>query len=84
MEWTREVRMESDEEREKKPKKTRKPRSEAPSGDEGEPRKKRRGKLKKAASDQGADEGEIFTDEEDLELPTKKVNIRFILVLNHR
>lgn len=75
MEWTREVRMESDEEKEKKPKKTRKPRSEAPSGDEGEPRKKRRGKLRKAASDQGDEEGAIFTDEDDLERPAKKVGI---------
>jgi hypothetical protein len=75
MEWTREVRMESDEEKEKRPKKARKPRSEAPSGDEGEPRKKRRGKLKRSSDDQGDEDGAIFTDEEDAERPAKKVNI---------
>lgn len=75
MEWTREVRMESDEEKEKKPKKARKPRSEAPSGDEGEPRKKRRGKLKRAPSEQGDEDGAIFTDEDDVERPAKKVGI---------
>lgn len=74
MEWTREVRMESDEEKEKKPKKARKPRSEVPSGDEGEPRKKRRGKLRKAGSEQGDEEGAIFTDEDEAERPAKKVS----------
>ncbi|KAJ3576752.1 hypothetical protein NP233_g216 [Leucocoprinus birnbaumii] len=73
IEWTREVRMDSDEEKEKKPKKTRKPRSEAPSGDEGEPRKKRRGKLRKASPEAGDEEGgAIFTDDEEVERPAKK------------
>jgi hypothetical protein len=67
--------MESDEEKEKRPKKARKPRSEAPSGDEGEPRKKRRGKLKRSSDDQGDEDGAIFTDEDDAERPAKKVNI---------
>ncbi|KAF9449178.1 RNA polymerase II-associated protein [Macrolepiota fuliginosa MF-IS2] len=79
MEWTREVRMESDEEKEKKPKKARKPRSEVPSGDEGEPRKKRRGKLKKAGSDQGDEEGAIFTDEEEVERPKKRATKKRIV-----
>ncbi|EKM80576.1 hypothetical protein AGABI1DRAFT_126637 [Agaricus bisporus var. burnettii JB137-S8] len=72
MEWTREVRMDSDEEKEKRPKKARKPRSEVPSGDEGEPRKKRRGKLKRSSDDQGDEDGAVFTDEDDAERPTKK------------
>ncbi|KAF5351734.1 hypothetical protein D9756_007677 [Leucocoprinus leucothites] len=72
MEWTREVRMDSDEEKEKKPKKARKPRSEAPSGDEGEPRRKRRGKLRKASPEPGDEDGAIFTDEEEAERPAKK------------
>jgi RNA polymerase-associated protein CTR9 len=65
--------MDSDEEKEKKPKKARKPRSEAPSGDEGEPRKKRRGKLRKVTPEPGDEEGAIFTDEDDVERPAKKV-----------
>lgn len=73
MEWTREVKMESDEERERKSKKTRKPKADG-SGDEAEPKKKRRGKLKKAASDQGdAEDQAVFSDDEDMEKPAKKV-----------
>lgn len=67
--------MDSDEEKEKRPKKARKPRSEVPSGDEGEPRKKRRGKLKRSSDDQGDEDGAVFTDEDDAERPTKKVII---------
>ncbi|KAL0578531.1 protein required for normal CLN1 and CLN2 G1 cyclin expression [Marasmius crinis-equi] len=76
MEWTREVRMDSDDEKEKKPKKTRRPKPEsaAVSGDESEPpKKKRRGKLRKAGGEEGDGEGEaMFTDDEDTEKPTKK------------
>ena len=67
MEWTREVRMDSEDEKEKKPKKTRKPRSEVPSGDESEPRKKRRGKLRKPSPGPGEEEGAMFTEEERAE-----------------
>lgn len=67
--------MDSDEEKEKKPKKARKPRSEVPSGDEGEPRKKRRGKLRKTSPEQGDEDGAIFTDEEEVERLAKKVFI---------
>lgn len=72
MEWTREVKMESDEERERKTKKVRKPKNDVGSGDEAEPKKKRRGKLKKAVSEQGDEEQAVFSDEEEVEKPTKK------------
>lgn len=74
MEWTREVRMESDEERERKAKKVRKPKTDVGSGDEVEPKKKRRGKLKKAVSDHGDEEQAVFSEEEDAEKPAKKVS----------
>lgn len=74
MEWTREVRMESDEERERKAKKVRKPKADVGSGDDVEPKKKRRGKLKKAVSDHGEEEQAVFSEEEDTEKPTKKVS----------
>ncbi|KAG7093919.1 hypothetical protein E1B28_007555 [Marasmius oreades] len=76
LEWTREVRMDSDDEKEKKPKKSRRPKvdSTTVSGDEGEgPKKKRRGKLKKAGGDQGdGEEAAIFSDDEDTDKPTKR------------
>ncbi|TFK44271.1 RNA polymerase II-associated protein [Crucibulum laeve] len=72
VEWTREVRMESDEEKERKPKKTRKPKAEGVSGDEAEPKKKRRGKLKKTASEQGDEDQAVFSEDEDMEKPAKK------------
>ena len=75
MEWTREVQMESDEERERKSKKTKKPKGEVVSGDEAEPKKKRRGKLKKATSEQGDEE---HSEEEEAEKPAKKVFISLI------
>ncbi|KAF8893448.1 RNA polymerase II-associated protein [Infundibulicybe gibba] len=75
MEWTREVRMESDEERERKVKKTRKPKTEGGSGDEAEPKKKRRGKLKKASS-QGDLEDQATISEEEEEKPTKKRSVK--------
>ncbi|KAF6763213.1 RNA polymerase II-associated protein [Ephemerocybe angulata] len=76
LEWTREAKMDSDEERERRPKKARKPK-EVVSGDEGEPeretKKKRRGKLRRASSDQGDEEPPMFSeDEEAVEKPTKK------------
>lgn len=81
MEWTREVgRMDSDEEKEKRPKKAKKPKAEAVSGDEGEQRKEKkpkRGKLKrdKVSGDQQDDAG-VFTDEEEMaDKPAKKVSL---------
>lgn len=75
MEWTREARIESDEEKERRPKKAKKPKADVVSGDEGEPKKKRRGKLKKAepASEQEDDEQAMFSEEEGVEKPAKKV-----------
>ncbi|KAF8198079.1 RNA polymerase II-associated protein [Pholiota molesta] len=72
MEWTREARIESDEERERKPKKVKKPKAENVSGDEGEPKKKRRGKLKKAVSDQEEEDQPMFSEEDEVEKPAKK------------
>ena len=48
MEWTREVKGDSDEEKEKRPKKAKKPRSDHVSGDEGEPKKREGGAGGKA------------------------------------
>ncbi|KAF9269021.1 RNA polymerase II-associated protein [Marasmius fiardii PR-910] len=77
LEWTREVRMDSDDEKEKKPKKSRKPRTEsaAVSGDDESeaPKKKRRGKLRKAGGDQGdVEEAAVLSDDEDTDKPTKR------------
>ncbi|KAH8107706.1 hypothetical protein BXZ70DRAFT_1013744 [Cristinia sonorae] len=81
LEWTREVRMESDEEKEKKAKKAvRKPKAEngGGSGDEangGEPKKKKKGgKLKRRDTDGEVGEaGDTFSGDEDGESkPTKK------------
>ena len=72
MEWTREVKMESDEERERKPKKPRKPKVEGGSGDEGEPKKKRRGKLRKNDADVAeGDDQAMFSEDEEVEKPKK-------------
>ena len=84
MEWTREVRMESDEERERRPKKPKKVKHEAPSGDESEPKKKRRGKLRRAGSDQGDEEQPVFSEDEELEKPAKKVKFYLVLALNSK
>jgi len=77
-EWTREVQMESDEERERKSKRAaKKVKVEGESGDEGaEVKKKKRsgGKLKKAI-DQDGDE-QLFSDDEDSK-PAKKVRHPF-------
>ncbi|KIK69347.1 hypothetical protein GYMLUDRAFT_214453 [Collybiopsis luxurians FD-317 M1] len=88
LEWTREARMnESDEEKEKRPKKSKKVKGDAPagSGDEGEaPKKKRRGKIRKAngeAAEDGEEPAAVFSDEDEAERPTKKVwNDFFIYV----
>lgn len=76
-EWTRDIKMESDDEKERKPKKPRKVKTEGVSGDEGEqqpPKKKRRGKLKKNAESGDDKDGALFTDEEGIdEKPAKKV-----------
>ena len=78
LEWTRDIKMESDEERERKAAKkaSRRVKTEVGSGDEGlaaEPRKKRRtGKLKRPAGEEGED-GALFSGDEDGEKPAKKV-----------
>ena len=64
--------------------KSRKPKTEAPaSGDEGEvPKRKRRGKIKKANGEQGeGDEGGIFSDDEEVEKPARKVHNFAIIIL---
>lgn len=85
LEWTREVRMESDEEKERRPKKARKQKADG-SGDEGaaaEPKKKRRGKLKRGGDQEdGGEDPAVFSDEEEAERP-KKV-CRFLLELVRR
>ncbi|KAJ7467095.1 RNA polymerase II-associated protein [Mycena latifolia] len=79
LEWTREVRMESDEEKERKPKKARKQKADG-SGDEAEPKKKRRGKLKRGGDqEEGAEEPAIFSDDEDVERPKKRVTKKRVI-----
>ncbi|KAJ6538839.1 hypothetical protein DFH09DRAFT_1397490 [Mycena vulgaris] len=79
LEWTREVRMESDEEKERKPKKARKQKTDG-SGDEAEPKKKRRGKLKRGGDqEEGAEEPAIFSDDEDVERPKKRVTKKRVI-----
>ncbi|KAJ7933907.1 RNA polymerase II-associated protein, partial [Mycena leptocephala] len=76
LEWTREVRMESDEEKERRPKKARKQKADG-SGDEGvaaEPKKKRRGKLRRGGDQEdGGEDPAVFSDEEEVERPKKRV-----------
>lgn len=80
LEWTRDIKLESDEERERKAAKkaNRRVKTEGVSGDEGlaaEPRKKRRaGKLKRPAGEEGED-GALFSGDEDGEKPAKKVSL---------
>ncbi|CCL99651.1 uncharacterized protein FIBRA_01671 [Fibroporia radiculosa] len=75
LEWTRDIKMESDEERERKAikKANRKVKAEVGSGDEalGEPKKKRRGKLKRTS---GVADGEeaLFSGDEEPDKPAKK------------
>ncbi|KAF9647341.1 RNA polymerase II-associated protein [Thelephora ganbajun] len=67
LEWTKDIKVDSDEEKEKKPKKQRRVKTEVGSGNEGEPeppKKKRRGKLKKIGGDSGSEREGLFTDEE--------------------
>lgn len=77
LEWTREVKMESDEEREKKAKKApRRVKTEANgngSGEEGEPKKKRKGKLRRNA--EGGETENVFSGDEegDTKVAAKKV-----------
>jgi RNA polymerase-associated protein CTR9 len=75
LEWTREVRMDSDDEKERKPKKPRKQKADGPgSGDEAEPKKKRRGKLKRGGGEQedgGEEPAAVFSDDEEVERPKK-------------
>ncbi|EAU91100.2 pol II transcription elongation factor [Coprinopsis cinerea okayama7 len=73
MEWTREVKGDSDEEKEKRPKKAKKPRSDHVSGDEGEPKKRRRGKLRKEkASSEQPEEENMFSEEDEPQEKPKK------------
>lgn len=72
MEWTKDMRVDSDEEREKRPKKIRKPKNDVGSGDEAEPKKKPRRKLKKAASEGDTEEQAMFSEDEEIERPAKK------------
>lgn len=80
LEWTKDIKVESDEEKERKPKKQRRVKMEAGSGNEGEsepPKKKRRGKLKRLGGDSGSEREGLFTDDEEGggtdSKPTKKV-----------
>jgi RNA polymerase-associated protein CTR9 len=74
MEWTRDIKMESDEERERKTKKARKPKADTGSGDENaETKKKRRTKTKKAGDQGEGEEGALFSDDEEGDKPAKKV-----------
>jgi len=73
LEWTREVRMDSDDdqEREKRPKRSKKAKADG-SGDE-EQKKKKRGKIKKSGNEQGDEDQAMLSDEDDAEKLTKKV-----------
>ena len=79
LEWTKDIKVDSDEEKEKKPKKQRRVKTEAGSGNEGEPeppKKKRRGKLKRLGGDSGSEREGQLTDEGGGEVdskPAKKV-----------
>jgi RNA polymerase-associated protein CTR9 len=73
LEWSREVKLESDEERERKSKKPRKTKAENGSGDEAsEPKKKKRGKIKKTSGPGDAEDQAVFSGDEE-EKPAKKV-----------
>lgn len=88
LEWTREVQMESDEERERRAKRTsKKVKVEAESGDEGgtatpsEPKKRRKGKLKRSGDQGGEDNEQLFSDEEVESKPAKKVTWCRVLMM---
>ncbi|EIN11558.1 TPR-like protein [Punctularia strigosozonata HHB-11173 SS5] len=75
LEWSREVKMESDEEKEKKAKRAiRRVKTEGgASGDETEPKKKRRTKTRKGgAAEDGEEEEALFSGEEDDSKPPRK------------
>ncbi|KAG6831581.1 hypothetical protein H0H87_004800 [Tephrocybe sp. NHM501043] len=80
MQWTQEVKADSDEERERKPKKPRKAKQEVGSGDEVEPKKKRRGKLKKPTSDGDGEDQAMFSEDEEVERPAKKRRVKKAVV----
>ncbi|KAH7889009.1 hypothetical protein F5I97DRAFT_1804053 [Phlebopus sp. FC_14] len=73
LEWTREVQIESDEERERKSKRaSKKVKMEGESGDEnGEPKKKRKGKIRKGGEQSDINE-QLFSDEDLDSKPAKK------------
>jgi RNA polymerase-associated protein CTR9 len=82
LEWSREVKMESDEERERKAKKSRKTKAENGSGDEaGEPKKKKRGKIKKSTGNGDAEDQALFSNDED-EKPARKVNLILVTLVS--
>jgi RNA polymerase-associated protein CTR9 len=84
LEWSRDIKNESDEEKERKTKKVRRVKVEGGSGDEVEqPKKKRRGKLRKNATESGDDKEALFTDDEGGdEKPAKKVCSVFLCQSN--
>jgi RNA polymerase-associated protein CTR9 len=76
LEWSREVKMESDEEREKKAKRAvRRVKTEGgASGDEGEQKKKKRTKTRKSTmAEDGEEEEALFSGEEEDSKPPRKV-----------
>ncbi|KAJ7167486.1 RNA polymerase II-associated protein [Mycena filopes] len=84
-EWTKGAHMESDEEKERKPKKARKQKAEG-SGDEAEPKKKRRGKLKRGGGDHeeaavaaGEEPAAVFSEEDEVERPKKRVTKKRVI-----
>ncbi|KAG6899837.1 hypothetical protein C0993_006355 [Termitomyces sp. T159_Od127] len=80
MQWTQEVKGESDEERERRPKKPRKPKQDAGSGDEAESKKKRRGGKIKKTTDGDGDDQAMFTEDEEVERPAKKRRVKKAVV----
>ncbi|KAF8637305.1 hypothetical protein AX16_010835 [Volvariella volvacea WC 439] len=85
LEWTREVKMESDEEKERKAKKaSRRTKAENGSGDEangeagGGQKKKRRGKLRKMAGGEPDEDEPMFSDAEEEEKPKKRTKKRVV------
>lgn len=76
LEWTANIKEDSDDEREKRPRKTTKKdkvKTEGGSGDEAsEPKKKRRTKAKK---EEDGEDAALFSDQEDVDKNVKKVRI---------
>jgi RNA polymerase-associated protein CTR9 len=74
-EWTKDIKMDSDDEKVSKPRKPRKGKADGASGDEAEPKKKRRSKLRKNNTDNEQDEDQgAFSEDEDPERLVKKVS----------